>query len=286
VAEPLRRRDRVRAATVQEIKETARRVLVEQGSGGLSLRAVARDMGITAPALYRYFPSREDLLEHLIADLYDEVSAALERARDALPADDIAGRLLTVSRTFRAWALAHPAEFALLFGSPIKGFTRPHEAAAEPAATAGGAAAGAGTAAVAGGAAPGAEAAAGEDLAQQAGQRFGAVFAGLVAELYLDRRFPVPADDEIEPALRAQLEAWCSTLPEPLPLGVMQVFLSCWIRLYGSVCMEAFGHLRFAVADAEPMFEAELRSLAGQLGIASDYRRPPLLAESLGADHE
>jgi AcrR family transcriptional regulator len=262
VAEPLRRRDRVRAATVQEIKETARRVLVEQGSGGLSLRAVARDMGITAPALYRYFPSREDLLEHLIADLYDEVSAALERARDALPADNVAGRLLTVSRTFRAWALAHPAEFGLLFGSPIKGFARPHEAAA----AAGGAAAGEG-ATTAGGAA------AGEDLAQQAGQRFGAVFAGLVAEIYLDRQFPVPADDEIEPALRAQLETWCSTLPEPLPLGVMQVFLSCWIRLYGSVCMEAFGHLRFAVADAEPMFEAELRSLARLLGIAE--RLPP-----------
>jgi AcrR family transcriptional regulator len=264
VAEPLRRRDRVRAATVQEIKTTARRVLVEQGSGGLSLRAVARDMGITAPAIYRYFPSREDLLEHLIADLYDEVSAAMQGARDALPADDITGRLLTVSRTFRSWALAHPAEFALLFGSPIEGLTRVRQpdADAEP------------------------DAAADESPAQQASQQFGAVFAGLVAELYLARRFPVPADEEIEPALRAQLAAWRDTLPVPLPLGVMQVFLSCWIRLYGSVCMEVFGHLKFAVADAEPMFEAELRSLAGQLGSPDDYHRPPLRAESLTVDYE
>jgi AcrR family transcriptional regulator len=254
VAEPLSRRDRIRAATVLEIKQTARQVLVEEGSGGLSLRAVAREMGLTAPALYRYFPSREDLLGHLIADLYEEVSEEMERARDAEPAGDVAGRLLAVSRTFRRWALAHPPEFALLFGSPIEGFTRPHEAAAgEPAAAAG---------------APDPAGQAG-----QAGQRFGAIFAGLVAELYLTQPFPAPADEEIEPGLLAQLEAWCATLPVPLPLGVMQVFLSCWIRLYGSVCMEVFGHLRFAVADAEPIFEAELRSLAALLGHPEAYRR-------------
>jgi AcrR family transcriptional regulator len=254
VAETLSRRDRIRAATVEEIKQTARRVLVEHGSGGLSLRAVAREMGLTAPALYRYFPSREDLLGHLVADLYDEVSDAMEQARDALPADDIGGRLLSVSRTFRSWALAHPREFALLFGSPIEGFARPHEAAAEAAGDP-------------------AHRAHPAHQADEAGQRFGAVFAGLVAELYLARPFPVPADAEIEPSLRTQLEAWCATLPAPLPLGVMQVFLSCWIRLYGSVCMEVFGHLKFAIDDAEPMFEAELRSLAAVLGSPDAYRR-------------
>ena len=69
MAEPLAtlsRRDRVRAATVQEIKRTARRVLVDSGADGLSLRAIARDMGMTAPALYRYFPSREELIVALI----------------------------------------------------------------------------------------------------------------------------------------------------------------------------------------------------------------------------
>jgi hypothetical protein len=55
---------------------------------------------------------------------------------------------------------------------------------------------------------------------------------------------------------------------------VMSVFLSCWIRLYGMVCMEIFGHLRFALQDPEPMFEAELRSLAEILGIAAEYRPP------------
>lgn len=290
MATPLRRRDRIRAATVEEIKQTARRLLVDQGSNGLSLRAVAREMGLTAPALYRYFPSREDLLTHLIADLYDEVTGELEATRDALPAEDTAGRLMAVSRTFRHWALDHRREFALLFGSPIEGLGRPGDrgpagagpdasarpdAGASTAATGGpdGAAQAGADPAGAAGAAGAAGDAADDDPAQQAGQRFGAVFAALVAELYLTRPFPVPADEEIEPALRTQLETWCDTMPAPLPLGVMLVFLSCWIRLYGSVCMEVFGHLKFAVDDAEPMFEAELRSLAGTLGSAAAYHR-------------
>src|SRR5947209_16595307 len=83
-AESMSRRDRVRAETVREIKQTARRVLVEQGPDGLALRAVAREMGMTAPGLYRYFASREDLVEHVVADLYDELADALEAARDAV----------------------------------------------------------------------------------------------------------------------------------------------------------------------------------------------------------
>ena len=70
----------------------------------------------------------------------------------------------------------------------------------------------------------------------------------------------------MDPRLRRQLRAWCSALPVELPIGAGQVFLSCWIRLYGMVAMEVFGHLEFALPDAEPMFEAELRDLAVKLG--------------------
>jgi AcrR family transcriptional regulator len=249
MAEPLAtlsRRDRVRAATVQEIKRTARRVLVDSGADGLSLRAIARDMGMTAPALYRYFPSREELLEGLVADLYTELGDAMEAARDALPEEDVPGRLMAISRTFRQWSLDHPREFALLFGSPIEGFARPHKGEDDVA----------------------------EGPAEDAGRRFGAIFGALVAQLYLTRPFPIPADDEIDDDLRPQLRDWCETFPVPLPLGVMQVFLSCWIRLYGAVSMEVFGHLKFAVRDAEPMFEAELHDIGGVLGIAREYRPP------------
>ena len=92
MATTLSRRDRVRAATVTEIKDTARRILVAEGPDGLSLRAIAREMGMTAPALYRYFPSREDLIGALIADLYDELTAAIDRLRPIGDVDHLASR--------------------------------------------------------------------------------------------------------------------------------------------------------------------------------------------------
>ena len=114
---PVSRRDRVRADTVREIKETARQVLVKHGVDGLALRAVAREMGMTAPALYRYFDSREDLVENVVADLYDELTAVLEAARDDARPPTPPTQLLACSRAFRRWATTHHAEFGLLFGS-------------------------------------------------------------------------------------------------------------------------------------------------------------------------
>jgi AcrR family transcriptional regulator len=242
--EPLNRRDRVRADTLRKIKATARRVLVDQGVDGLALRAVAREMGMTAPGLYRYFDSREDLVEHVVADLYDELTEVLEAVReDAEPATP-GSQLLSVARAFRTWAITHRAEFGLLFGSAGQSVL-PEDAHDY-----------------------------GERPSQLAAARFGGVFATLVARLYLERGFPVPADDELDPALQVQLQEWCAKLPVALPLGVMHVFLSCWIRLYGMVCMEIFGHLRFALHDAEQMFESELRALADVLAVAEDYRPP------------
>jgi AcrR family transcriptional regulator len=232
MATTLSRRDRVRAATVTEIKDTARRILVAEGPDRLSLRAIAREMGMTAPALYRYFPSREELVGALIAELYDDLTGTLRAAGDAADPVDARIRLAAASRAFRTWALAHPREFALLFGSPIPGIGE--QSADSP--------------------------------ANLAAERFGEVFGALVARIYQDDPFPVPAEDGMDPALREQLRAWSAGFPVELPVGAAQVFLSCWIRLYGMVAMEVFGHLEFALPDAEPMFEAELRDLAVTLG--------------------
>ena len=140
--------------------------------------------------------------------------------------------ITAASRAFRAWALAHPREFGLLFGSPI----------------------------------PGIDAHSDDSPAGLASERFGQVFGDLVARIYLASPFPVPAEDEMDPELRRQLREWCSALPVELPVGAGQVFLSCWIRLYGMVALEVFGHVQFALPDAEPLFEAELRDLAVKLG--------------------
>src|SRR5258708_39623608 len=84
-------RDRVRAATTQEIKQTARRLLVSQGSEAVSLRAIARDMGMTAPALYRYFDSHEELIKHVVADIFTELAVELREKIDeaSVPIRDI-----------------------------------------------------------------------------------------------------------------------------------------------------------------------------------------------------
>ncbi len=243
MAAKLSRRDRVRAATVAEIKETARAILVSEGPDGLSLRAIAREMGMTAPALYRYFPSREDLIISLIADLYDELVDTIRAALGEDPDAETPMQLPVASRAFRRWALDNRREFGLLFGSPIPGIDVRKDDD--------------------------------EDPANRAAERFAELFGDLVGRIYRETPFPIPADDEIDPALREELRTWCAEFPAELPLGAAQVFLSCWIRLYGMVAMEVFGHLSFALPDTQPMFEVELVDLATKLGFADRYALPP-----------
>ncbi|MCR6484894.1 TetR/AcrR family transcriptional regulator [Amycolatopsis sp. OK19-0408] len=121
-------RARVRSEMHQEIKEVARRRLAEEGAN-LSLRAVARDMGIVASALYRYFPSRDALLTALIIDGYESLGAAAVAAEAEVAREDLRGRWLAVCRAVRSWALAHPAEYGLLYGNPVPGYAAPPETA-------------------------------------------------------------------------------------------------------------------------------------------------------------
>jgi AcrR family transcriptional regulator len=233
-ATPATRRERLRTATVVEIKEAARRLLVSGGPAAVSLRAIAREMGMTPPALYRYFPSLDGLLAGLCADLYDECREHLQRAQDRCPPDDVSAQLYAVCREFRRWSIEHPAEFGLMFGSPVPELVGDHDPDAEP---------------------------------HAAGGRFALLFAALFLRLWQLGPFQVPAEGEIDPALRDQLRAYMESLGTDLPAGAAQLFLSCWIRLYGMVAMEVFGHLHFALTDPEPMFEAELAAAARQLGI-------------------
>src|SRR5215468_11121607 len=116
-------RQRARAELTREIKEEARRQLADSGAGGLSLRAVARELGMVSSALYRYYPSRDDLLTALIIDAYDAVGKAAE---DAVAAASGAGRKWAAAcHAIRAWALAHPHEYALIYGSPVPGYRAP-----------------------------------------------------------------------------------------------------------------------------------------------------------------
>jgi AcrR family transcriptional regulator len=122
-------RARVRAEMITEIKATARRHLATDGAN-LSLRAIAREMGMVSSALYRYFAGRDELLTALILDAYDDLGAAAEAADASIARDDVRGRWMAVTRSLREWALAHPAEYALIYGSPVPGYAAPAETTA------------------------------------------------------------------------------------------------------------------------------------------------------------
>jgi AcrR family transcriptional regulator len=232
------RRDRVRAATTAEIKQTARRILVAEGPDAVSLRAIAREMGMTAPALYRYFGSREDLVKHIIADIFTELTAGIRgaiAAADGAADGDMTAKVFAACREFRRWSLSHPREYELIFATPLPGLHVQHD-----------------------------------EITAESGGQFGNTFFVLMLELWRKQPFPVLPDDQIDPGLAEQLERYrdgLGQLAAGLPLGLLLVFLRCWVRLYGIVSLEVFGQLSFALEDAEPMFELMLAEMAPMVGL-------------------
>src|SRR3954447_11879320 len=123
--EPMSRAEN-RIEQTRTIQATGRRHLAEVGPAALSLRAIAREVGLVSSAVYRYFPSRDDLLTALIIEAYDELGDAVEAADAGVrDRDDLAGRFLAVGNAIRDWARANPHEYALLYGSPVPGYAAP-----------------------------------------------------------------------------------------------------------------------------------------------------------------
>ena len=244
------RRDRLRAATTEEITATARRLLVEQGPDAMSLRAIAREMGMTAPGLYRYYGSREELLRHVVASIFRELSGDLHRAIDEVALSTAGGavargdaapgevrrhltlKIVAACREFRRWGLSHKDEFTLLFGVPLPGLDDGRF-----------------------------------DVAEECALEFAATFYTLFFEVWNATHFPVPGPAEIDEGLRAQLRRFGTTLGTDAPEGALLVFLRCWTVLYGAVAMEIFGHLGFALDDPAPMFEFTLADLGRLVGL-------------------
>jgi AcrR family transcriptional regulator len=221
------RRDRQRTATVAEIKESARRLLVTGGPAAISLRAIARDMGMTAPAIYRYFESLDALVLVIVTDLFEELRSSVEQIAAAHAGDDPLTRVAHMARGFRRWSLDHPAEFALMFGSPVPGVTQ--------------------FAALCGPANSGSP-------VNDAGARFGETFFTVLDEFHRAHPIQVTLPDLPDQVFQPYVEMFGDRFPMP----VVYLFISAWTRLYGIVAMEVFGHLQWAVTDVEPVFELEL----------------------------
>jgi AcrR family transcriptional regulator len=256
---PRTARERARAELTREITEEARRQLAATGANGLSLRAVARELGMVSSALYRYYPSRDDLLTALIIDAYNAIGEAAETAiADAGPgtgtergaeAEGGVGRArwLAACHAIRAWALARPHEYALIYGSPVPGYRAP-EATIGPAARVPLAFVGVLAAAIADGeltpdAEHGADALTGA-LADQAA----ALSAAVASSVPVDAPSPVSASVTAVP-------------PGVLVRGVM-----AWTQLFGMISFELFGQFVGSFEPADAFFAraaAELATLVG-----------------------
>lgn len=123
----LSRRERVRKATITEIKAVARQQMAEQGAAALSLGAIARAMGMTTPALYRYFTNRDALVTELVVEAYQALGDVLEENFQAHQHDPYDIRFMAICNTYRNWAVAYPQGYTLIYGTPIPNYHAPRE---------------------------------------------------------------------------------------------------------------------------------------------------------------
>lgn len=256
-------RERARADLTREIKEEARRQLAATGADGLSLRAVARALGMVSSALYRYYPSRDDLLTALIIDAYDALGAAAEQAIAPGAADRADGgdavnrtaraRWIAACSAIRAWARANPHEYALIYGSPVPGYRAP-EATIGPASRVPLAFVSLLASAVASGELAAGEAAEGESSGDASPGEAGDTSAGAQ---------PRPARGELA-AQAASLAAALET-PGIAPDALVRAVIA-WTQLFGMISFELFGQFVGSFDPPDALFGYAVGQLAAFVG--------------------
>jgi AcrR family transcriptional regulator len=247
-------RERARAELTREIKEEARRQLAAVGADGLSLRAVARSLGMVSSALYRYYPSRDDLLTSLIIDAYNALGDAVEAAAAAIAAADARLRWVSVCRAVRSWALANPHEYALIYGSPVPGYRAP-EATIAPAA------------------------------------RLPLAFVRILRDAAATGRLATPPDSAppagsapaasasaapasgppLDAPLAGQAAALVAALAEPgapqVPPDALVRAVIAWTQLFGMLSFELFGQFVGSFEPADAIFEHAVAQMAAFTGL-------------------
>jgi len=240
-------RERARAELTQEIKQEARRQLAAHGAQGLSLRAVARELGMVSSALYRYFPSRDELLTALIIDAYDSLGEAAEAAGAVCPPADIRRRWRATCHAVRNWALAHPHEYALIYGSPVPGYQAPQATIASA-------------------------------------TRVARVAGGLVADAWRDTRpaeaghpaasgtgasgaGPGSAPAPLPPVLAQQAASVADAIAPGVPGALIARLLIAWTQLFGMISFELFGQLVGSADPADAFFGYAVDQMADFIGL-------------------
>ena len=227
---PRTARERARAEITAEILGAARRYLATEGAPALSLRAIARDLGMASSALYRYFGSRDELLTRLIVDAYDSLGGAAEASEAVVGRGDLPGRFAAVCRAVRTWALANPNEYALIYGSPVPGYVAPADTVG-PATRVSVLLMQILIDAVAQGRVPA------EEPREAKAAALGPILQGRI-----------PAEEPRE-AKAAALGPILSQLPPGFPSALVQRGLMAWTGLFGAVSFELYGQLHQVVAE-------------------------------------
>ncbi|MFG2500987.1 TetR/AcrR family transcriptional regulator [Streptomyces sp. NPDC048441] len=220
-------RARARAEVTAAIKDEARRQLAAEGAAKLSLRAVARELGMVSSALYRYFPSRDELLTALIIDAYNSLGAAAEAAHAEVASAEPVRRWTVVCEAVRSWALAHPHEYTLIYGSPVPGYSAPASTV-------------------------------------EAAARVGRLLIGIVRDAHQGRGVaakPLPG------ALRPEGERIAADIAPDLPPAVITAVVAAWAQLFGMVGFEVFGQFNRVVEDRSAFFSHAAAQLAHGVGL-------------------
>ncbi|WP_328868025.1 TetR/AcrR family transcriptional regulator [Streptomyces sp. NBC_00304] len=231
-------RERARIEVTAAIKDEARRQLAAEGAAKLSLRAVARELGMVSSALYRYFPSRDELLTALIVDAYDSVGEVAENAHRAAAPDSSApaahlARWVAVACAVRGWALAHPHEYALIYGSPVPGYMAP-QATIAPA------------------------------------SRVGLVLIAVVEDAHREVGLALPPLTE---ELRPEAERLAADLAPGLPPAVAPSIVAAWAQLFGLVSFEVFGQFDRVVEARAAFFRQAVEELGRTVGLLGTAAR-------------
>ncbi|GAA4655948.1 TetR/AcrR family transcriptional regulator [Arthrobacter cryoconiti] len=233
-------RARVRATLTREILDVARHQLAAVGANALSLRAVAQEMEMVPSGLYRYFASRDVLLTALIIEAYDALGDQAERALLDIPADDYRNRWLTVCGSVRDWALAHPQEFILIYGSPVTNYRAPADTIA-PAA------------------------------------RVYTLLLNIVNDSVVAGRFESPATEPAmaEPAMDSGLTEDAVALLSSLNISSLSPAtllraITAWSHVLGAISQELFGHLDGAFREKGHLFEYTAELMVDFVGLRAE----------------
>jgi AcrR family transcriptional regulator len=214
-----------------EILAVAGAHVARDGAAALSLRSIARDLGMAPSALYRYFDGRDALLSALILDAYEALATEAERAADATQAEaSDAERWLAVPRALRLWALEHPHQWGLIFGTPVPGYEAP------------------------------------EDTVEPYARVAAALVRPLVAAKEAGRLRP-DGVRRVSDELRAAVAPVSEGLLPGVPVDKVVLALLAWTTIIGTISLEVFGHWRKTVWEPGLLFEAAIRQAGDTIGL-------------------